>query len=131
PPALAGVNDFSTLQQGQVNQIVRSFRNSWLPQQTSGLPNGSASVSIGGEDPILGRRVGYVASATYSRSQDVRQNVERARAVPGDAAGTPTTYNAFRGSTGQVSTLLGGLLNLTTFLGDHTRLQLNNTYDRS
>lgn len=131
PPALAGVTDFSSLQQGQVNQIVRAFRSSWLPQQASALPNGSASVSVGGEDALLGRRIGYVASATYSRGQEVREDVQRARAVPGDAAGTPTPYNAFRGSTGQVSTLWGGLLNLSTFVGDHTRLQFNNTYDRT
>ena len=131
PPGLAGITDFSSLQQAQVNEIVRSFRSSWLPQRTSGLPNGSASVSIGGEDPVFGQRTGYVASATYSRSQDVRRNVQRARAVPGDAAGTPVTYDGFRGSSGQVSTLWGGLLNLTTFLGGHTKLQLNNTYDRT
>ena len=131
PAELAGVSDFSSLQQGQINSIVRSFRSNWLPQRTSGLPNGSASVSVGGEDPIFGRRIGYVASATYSRTQEVRDEVQRARAVPGDAAGTPTTYNDFRGSTGQVSTLWGGMLNLTTFLGTNTKVQLNNTYDRT
>ncbi|HEX6068927.1 MAG TPA: TonB-dependent receptor [Longimicrobiaceae bacterium] len=131
PAALAGVTDFSSLQQAQINGIVRSFRNDWSPQLRGGLPNGSASVSMGGEQPLGSQRVGYVGSLTYARSQEVRQNVVRARAIPGDAAGTPALYNEFRGSTGQMSTLWGGMLNLTTYLGLDHKLELNNTYDRT
>lgn len=131
PAILRGTTDFGSMQQAQINQIVRSLPTSWTPASSGSIPNGSASVSVGGEDPLFGRSVGYVASLTYSRSQDVRSEVERSRAVPGDAAGTPVAYNTFRGSTGQISTLWGGILNLSTRIGADHLLELNNTYDRT
>lgn len=131
PPELLDVQDFSRLPQSDINQIVRSFGNAWTPQATRGLPNGSASVSLGGEDEMFGRRIGYIGALTYSRNQEVKEQVERSRAIPGDAAGTPIAYNTFRGSTGQVSTLWGGLLNLSTMFGTDHRIEFNNTYDRT
>ncbi len=123
--------DFTKLTQTDVNRLIRSFPRNWTFQQAAGQPNLSAGVSFGGEDPLLGRQVGYVGSLSYARSQEIRSGEVRARAVPEDAAGTPAPYNAFAGTTGQTSVLLGGMLNLSTRLGRSTKLELNNTYDRS
>jgi outer membrane receptor protein involved in Fe transport len=87
-------------------------------------------VSAGGNDPIFGRRVGYVGALTYSRSQEVRANELRAFAIP-DGRGGEQPTEVFEGSTGRSSVLWGGLLNLSTLVGSSTRLILNNTFTRS
>ena len=131
PSALTQRDDFSSLSQTELNSLVRSLPRSWLGDDGAALPNGSASLSIGGEDPIFGHRLGYVGSLTYSRSQESREDEVRARAVPGDAEGTPVAYNEFSGATATNSVLWGGLLNLSTSVGAHSKIELNNTYNRT
>ena len=131
PTDLTGITDFTTLTRSDINGLIRQLPNEWTFSQASGSPNGSASLSFGGEDPLFGHRFGYTGSLTYSRSQDVRQGEIRSRAVPGDTLGTPQPYNPFTGSTGETSVLWGGLLNLSTYVGRNTKIELNNTYDRS
>lgn len=131
PPTLAAVEDFSALSQAQLNGLIRSLPRDWTAAYGSGLPNASASLSVGGEDPVLGHDVGYVGSLSYSRSHELRDDELRSRAVPADAAGTPAPYNPFTGSTGTSSVLWGGLLNLSTYLGESTKIELNNTYNRT
>src|SRR6185295_10587514 len=102
---------------------------SFIPGQ--GLPNFSSSLSFGGEDPILfGHRVGYVGSLSYSRSSEVHVDEIHAKSVPADQAGTPKPYDTFVGSTGQNSVLLGGLINLSTYVAHGHKLEFHNTYDR-
>jgi hypothetical protein len=131
PPAVAAVSDFSRLEPSQINGLVRSFRDSWSASPVGTKPNGSLSLSTGGQTTAFGPRVGYVGAFSYSRSDEVRQQEVHARAVAADAEGTPEPYNAFRGSTGRSSALWGGLLNLSTYLGEGSRLALNNSYNRT
>ncbi len=131
PSALTDVSDFSRLTRSDVNGLIRGFPRDWTLSQAAGKPNVSGSLSFGGEDPVLGRRIGYTGALSYSRSQEVHQGEIRARAVPGDQQGTPIPYNIFDGSTGQTSVLWGGLVNLSTYLGTGTKLELNGTYDRT
>jgi TonB dependent receptor-like, beta-barrel/Carboxypeptidase regulatory-like domain/TonB-dependent Receptor Plug Domain len=131
PTRLTNVTDFTTLSQADINGLIRALPQDWIYQNGNGAPNVSGGLSFGGDDPVLGRRVGYIGSLTYSRSQEVHAGETRARAVPGDSLGTPVPYNTFIGSTGQSSVLWGGLLNLTTYLGINHKIHLNNTYDRS
>jgi hypothetical protein len=115
------------------NTMVRSFRNAWTADSHSGAPNSSVALSVGGSDPIFGRRFGYIGSFTYSHSQEIRSNEVRAYAVPvttPDGVGT-AEVDRYDGETGRASVLWGGLLNLSTLLGTHSRLSLNNTYSRS
>ncbi len=116
----------------QTNEMVRSFRNVWRPQGTTGSPNLSGSVSVGGSDPMMGRDIGYLASLTYSRSQELRDREVRAypdaTVQPG---GGPREIDRFEGMTGRSSVLWGGLLNLSTMLGSSGRLQFNNSYTRT
>ena len=131
PTALTSISDFSKLTQADMNGLIRALPRAWSFDHGDGQPNGSGSLSVGGEDAAFGHRIGYVGSLSYSRSQEVRADEVRSRARPGDASGTPVAYNTFAGNTGQTSVLWGGLLNLSTYLGRSTKLELNNTYDRT
>ncbi len=112
----------------QVNAVVNSFRNSWSVREGRGSLPLSLAASLGGTDriPLLDRDVGYLFSATYSLSNEVALDQRRAKAGTGG-----TTYDAFQGESGTQSVLWGGIANLSTMVGTHTRLSLDNTYNRS
>ena len=131
PSALTSTTDFTRLSRSDINTLIRGFPRDWTLSQAAGDPNVGGSLSFGGEDPLFGHRIGYTGALSYSRSQEVHLGEIRARAVPGDAEGTPVPYNIFEGSTGQTSVLWGGLVNLSTYLGSSTKLELNGTYDRT
>lgn len=131
PARLTGIRDFSTMSPSDLNALIRSLPREWSFQNANGTPNVAGNLSIGGEDPVFGHSIGYIGSLTYSRSQELHSGEIRARAVPGDSVGTPEPYNEFSGSTGSSSVLWGGMVNLSTYLGAGTRLELNNTYDRT
>jgi TonB-dependent receptor len=110
---------------------MRAFPRDWSFVEASAKPNVSGCLSVGGEDPVFGHRVGYVGSFSYSRSNEIREDELRSRAVPADASGTPAPYNPFTGTTGRSSVLWGGLVNLSTYLGPSNKVELHNTYDRT
>ena len=114
----------------EINAMIGAFRNSWTPVERAGLPNSSFGVTVGGNDPIFGRQVGYIGSFTYSLGQEIQAETYRAQIDLGDATSS-RPGNEFRGETGRTSVLWGGLFNLSTFLGDGTLLTLNNTFNRS
>ena len=117
---------------GEVNQIIASFRNAWSSVKNDRAPNGGFSASLGGEDPLFGLPLGYVASFTYSSTQEVRLGERRAIAAPGSGGGgSLEVQNASTGSTGRNGVLWGGLLNVNTRLGATGRLSLNNTVTHS
>jgi hypothetical protein len=129
PASAAG--DLSNVSLADAQAIVGSFRNSWSARQADGLPSGGFTMSLGGEDPLLGQPVGYVGSFTYAYATDVRANEERAIAVPGATPGSTVPINPYRGATATQSVLWGGLLNLTVRLGATSKLAFNNTISRS
>lgn len=131
PGVARAAGDLTGATQEEVNRIAASFRNAWTPRLGPGSPNGSFSVSLGGEDPLFEHPIGYLGTLTYSHGQEVRQDEERATAVTGDDASGTRPQNAYRGSTGRTSVLWGGLLTLSTRLGSGTKLSLYNTYTRS
>jgi TonB-dependent receptor len=105
----------------ETNAMVNAIRNSWSVVDQTGRPSSSLGLSLGGSDELLGRTIGYLASAAYSAGDEV--NVGAIRENPeGDR---------YEGTVGRTSVLWGGLLNLSTLLGTHTRVSLNNTYNRS
>ncbi|HSB54563.1 MAG TPA: carboxypeptidase regulatory-like domain-containing protein, partial [Gemmatimonadales bacterium] len=125
PAGLKAAGNLSGLNQSQVNQLIGSFRDVWRANSGNGSPNGSFGVSLGGEDPLFGQRVGYLASLTYSYGQEVRAQDYRALAITGGP------INQFSGRSGRSSVLWGGLLNLSTRIGSSSKISLNNTYTRS
>lgn len=117
--------------QSQVNAIVGSFRNSWSAPTGSGLPNSSLSFSLGGNDPVIGQKIGYLFSGTYSYGQEIQDQQRRAYAQPGSQAGIVSEIDRFEGATGRASVLLGGLVNLSTDIGSSTKISLNTSYNRT
>ena len=122
--------DAGALDQATQTAIMRSFRNVWNADEGSGYPKGSFGLSLGGEDPVLGARVGYVASLSYGYDQGIRRNEQRALGVS-DGTGGARPQNEYTGSTGRGSVLWGGILNLSTRLGGVSKIQFNNSYNRS
>jgi outer membrane receptor protein involved in Fe transport len=132
PSGVARAGNFSSpLAQPSVNQMVSSFRNAWSAGPRNVVPNTSSGVSVGGEDPVFGRRIGYLASLTYSYNQEVRADEIRAYALPGAAPGTTNESDHYEGTTGRSSVLWGGLVNLSTRVGSHSKFSLNTMYNRS
>jgi hypothetical protein len=116
--------------QSQYNEFVNSFRNAWSAQRRTGRPSTSMGLTAGGNLPVLGRDIGYVASFTYSYGQEVRADEVRAFATP-TSTGATAQVDRYVGNTGRESVLWGGIANLSTLVGTRTRLHFNNTFTRS
>lgn len=116
--------------QTDVNRMVGSFRNAWTPRQQEGKPKASFSSSLGGSDAVFGQQVGYLLSGTYSYGEDARVDQHRAQALPAPDGGTEE-INRFSGNSGGRSVLWGGLANLSTLVGTHSRFEVNATYNRT
>jgi hypothetical protein len=130
PSALRAAGDLRNITPDQQNSLIASLRNTWSARKGSGSPNGSFGISVGGEDPIGGQRIGYLGSLTYSTSQEARRDETKGLAVIGSSPGSAIPFNVYNGSTGRFGVLWGGLLNLSTHLGAGTRISSNNTYTR-
>lgn len=132
PGFIQGFGNFASSfpTQGDFNRMVGDFRNSWSPRGSEGGLNGSTSVSVGGNDPVFGKNIGYLVSGTYSYAQEAKVDQVRALALA-QSGSTPSTVDRFVGQTGRSTVLWGGLANFSTLLGERTRLALNNTYNRT
>ncbi len=122
---------FPSLADSDKQLLVSQLRNAWLTDVRPGTPNTSSSISIGGNDRILGQRIGYLLSGTYSLSQEVRVDQMRALADRGSNPGETVEIDRFRGESGSQSVLWGGIANFSTVIGTHTRLLFNNTFNRT
>jgi outer membrane receptor protein involved in Fe transport len=129
PAAAAAAGDLRGLDQSRINGIIGSFRNAWSGRVDNGSANGGFGATIGGEDPVFGQPIGYIGSFTYSYGQEVRADESRSLIMATGDGFQP--LNEASGSTSRNSVLWGGILNLTTRIGSKTKLQLNNTYNRS
>ncbi|HEV7389524.1 MAG TPA: TonB-dependent receptor [Gemmatimonadaceae bacterium] len=117
---------------GDKSLLVSQFRNAWTPRTGTGAPNMSASASLGGNDPLLlGHRLGYLFSGTYAASTDFRDGEIRALADRGTTPGETREIDRFVGQRVTESVLWGGLGNLSTLLGNGSRLTLNGMYNRT
>ncbi|HEX6749490.1 MAG TPA: TonB-dependent receptor [Longimicrobium sp.] len=112
------------------NRLISSMRNAWSPTNEAGKPNGSASLSFGGSTDVFGRELGLVASGTYSHVYEAHLGEVRATAQP-DADGNAVEASRFTGRSAQTSVLWGGIANLTYRLGNGSRIDLSNSYNRS
>jgi hypothetical protein len=82
----------------------------------------------GGSKSVGQSQAGYIAAASYSYSQEVRESEVRAYADPTDGL---REIDRFEGTTGRASVLWGGIFNASLLLGDKTRISLNNTYNHT
>src|SRR5687767_6374674 len=124
---LQGIN----LNQGDENLLINKFRNAWTPTTSTAAPNTSTSFSVGGNDPLLGQRIGYLLSGTFSQSTDLRSGLVRAQANRGPTPGSTVEQDRFEGEMGSSSVMWGGLANFSTLIAGHSRVSFNNTYSRT
>jgi TonB-dependent receptor len=126
----AAGNFHNSPSQTEINTFVNAFRNAWSANSATSRPNTSLGYTVGGNGPIMGQRVGYVLSGTYSYGNEVRVNEVRARAQQ-QPDGTTAETDRYEGSTGRTSVLWGGVLNASTLIGSSSRIGINSTYNRS
>ena len=131
PTDVKDAGDLRGITVPQMNDLIASFRNVWSPNNGDGAPNGGMGLSVGGESSVFGQRVGYIGSLSYDLSQEIQKDLTRGLAKNGSEPGTAVPYNTYHGSAARNSVLWGGLLNLSTHIGDGTKLSFNNTYTRS
>ena len=131
PEPVRAAGNLAGVSQADRIPIINSFRPVWNGRTSDAGPNGSLGLAVGGEDPVLGQRFGYIGSFSYSRNQETRRNESRASAFSGPTPDQATPVNRYTGSTGRESVLWGGLLNLSTRLGAHTKFSLNNSLTRT
>ena len=129
PASAARVNALTGADQAEKNAIINSFRNVWRSGTRQGHPNGSFRASLGGNDRMLGKRVGYLVSGTYSYSQDLRDDQVRALARPTSSG--ETEINRFSGTSSGESVLWGALLNAGSLISANSRVTLNALYNRT
>ncbi len=131
PDGLRAAGDLRGITPEEQNSLIASFRNAWSAQPDDGTPNGGTSMSLGGEGPFLGHPVGYLGSFSYSYTQEVRNEETRGLAKNGTVPGTALPFNTYEGSGGRNSVLWGGMLNLSTRIGEGSKISFNNTYTRT
>lgn len=131
PTDVAAAGDLSSLSLAQSQALIGSFRNAWSARQGSGGAGGGFSASLGGDDAVFGQRIGYLASLSYSSGAEVRRGEQRAVAIASGTPGVAQPYNSVGGTTGTGSVLWGGIVNLSTRIGQVSRVSVNNTYTRS
>src|SRR5262245_49604355 len=133
PQRVADVGNFQgiTLNHADQNFLINQFRNAWTPTITTAAPNTASSLSIGGNDPIFGQRIGYLLSGSYSYNTDLKDNQQRALADRGDTPGATRPIDQFVGQTASQGVLWGGLANLSTMFGEGSHLSFNGMYNRT
>jgi outer membrane receptor protein involved in Fe transport len=134
PQVVRGLGNFQNinLNQGDMNYLVGTFRNSWTPRIATGSPLLNGSLSVGGNDPILfGHRIGYLFSGTVSSGTDLKDGQVRALADRGTTKGETVEIDRFTGSTTSQSILWGGLTNLSTLINESSRISFNGLFNRS
>jgi len=130
PSDVAAAGDLTGTNQSQLNTLIGSFRNVWAPNQGDGNGAGGFNASIGGEDPVFGHMLGYLASFSYAYAQEIRTDQTKGVTKRGDEVGTALPLNQYSGSSASGSVLWGGMLNFSTRLGASSKFDFNNTYTR-
>ena len=113
------------------NTLINQFRDAWTPTTRPAAPISSAAVSVGGNDPVFGQRIGYLFSGSYSYATDLKDGQQRALADRGTTPGSTVTIDQFTGQTAGQSILWGGLATLSTMFGDNSRIAFNGMYNRT
>jgi TonB-dependent receptor len=133
PQRVREVGNFQgiNLNHADQNFLINQFRNAWTPTVSTAPPNTAASLSVGGNDPIFGHRIGYLASGSYSYNTDLKDNQQRALADRGNTPGETRPIDQFVGQTASQGVLWGGLANVSTMLGEGSHLSFNGMYNRT
>lgn len=130
PVGLRG-GDLGSASPPEVAQALAGFRNVWSAKEETALPNLSLSVSRGGATGLVGRDLGYLAAFSYSNRRQARPAEDRALVVRAGQGSETVALNQYTASSGTQSVLWGGVLNFGMDWGSESRIDFNNTYDRT
>lgn len=109
-------------------ELAKSFKNVWEPTRASAPFSGSRSFSVGNQQELFGKPVGYLLTLTHSSSYTTRE--ERQSAYVPSAAGLEK-YQDFAVDRSTYSVNWGGILDLNTKLSSRHKLSLKTLYTRS
>lgn len=109
----------------ELQDIGRSFNNTWGVRHQKAAPNSSYMLSVGSSMPLFGRTLGYIGALSY------RNTFDRIRITRNDYNFDGTPQFEYRGDEYRNSVLWGGMMNLSYKLGDFHKLSLKNLYNRA
>lgn len=110
----------------QLDQASKAFNNNLGPITGSAPLNQSLSFSLGNQQDVLGRALGYVVSLTYDRSASFYDAGQTGRfSVQG---GTLAPELIVSDTKGTQATSLGGIFNLSYKLTPNHQISINNLY---
>jgi len=115
----------SNYSKSELQNIGRSFNNSWGLSNQKAAPNSSYMLSVGSSVSLFGRTLGYIGALSY------RNTFDRVTITRNDYNFDGTPQFEYRGDEYRNSVLWGGMMNLSYKLGDFHKLSLKNLYNRA
>lgn len=115
----------SNYSKSELQDIGRSFNNTWGLRNQKAAPNSSYMLSLGSSMPLFGRTLGYIGALSY------RNTFDRVSITRNDYNFDGTPQFEYRGDEYRNSVLWGGMMNLSYKLGDFHKLSLKNLYNRA
>lgn len=131
PQELAAAGTLAGTDLARQHQLIRSLRNTWSAESTRGEPNRSVALAISGQHRLLSWPGTYLATLSYSYSQEIRAQEKRAIASPSTTRGEVEEQNPQRGTSSKTSVLWGALYSLTTRPTPTGKLSATLLYTRS
>ena len=107
--------------------IGQAFQGDWGPTAQTARPPLSASVSLGDESEVFGRRLGYVASVNWSDSPSTRSDYVERQFVGSNLESFVAEFD-YQGQLSTRNVTLGGLLNGSMELATGHELRANLVY---
>ena len=107
--------------------IGQAFQGDWGPTAQTARPPLSASVSLGDESEVFGRRLGYVASVNWSDSPSTRSDYVERQFVGSNLESFVAEFD-YEGQLSTRNVALGGLLNGSMELAAGHELRANLLY---
>lgn len=117
-PLVAGSPPYG-LPKSTLAAVARSFRDVWSPGSQHTAPNGNYALSYGDEYRLFGRSLGVIASGSFARTFDQRDESQRLFAAGGDTSYDYAVHRA--GASAQLSALAGLGYRLTPNHSVHVR----------
>nr|MBP7462018.1 TonB-dependent receptor [Candidatus Delongbacteria bacterium] len=110
----------------ELQQIGLSFKNNWATRSDKAPFNGSYKLSFGNKHDFNSMVWGYVGSLNYSNSYHHKDSDKAFY-----TSGTDELQYQYQSSSYTRSVLIGSLLNTSLKIGDHHKLSLKNTFNRT
>jgi TonB-dependent receptor len=108
----------------ELNKYGLSFKNNWQTSTTKTPINGSFKLNIGNQTSIGSDILGYIASLTYSSSNEIKELEQASYTYEGPRYQYTGTNNSF-------NVMWGALLNLSYKSGKNHKISFKNIYNQN